>query len=267
MFYNVDYFNVAGIKEAPKTWDDLEKVSELLIQAKKDGKLSETFMDPMSIIFDGVRVAPFIYSNGGNIVDENNNLVLDTPESREALEFYYSLVRNKYANIPQNQGSASIVSAFSEGKSAMIMSGTWAEAFLKESTPNLKYEKALIPYSKKPATMFLSVAYSVNSQSKNKDIAAKFVKFVSGEKGQKILIENEHALPTVKSLKSEFVKNYPDKKVFIEAMNYAIPWSWGAETIKLSTEIKLYGEMIAIDGKMDIEQMLKELNNEFNENK
>lgn len=263
LFYNKKYLKTAGVDNPPKTWDELVEVSKKLLEAKKVGKLPKEFVNPMSIVFDGVRVAPFIYSNGGKMVDKDKHLDLNSKEAKEAMKFYYSLAENGYADTPQNQGTASLVSSFSEGRSAMIVSGTWAEAFLKKNSPNLDYDKALIPYSKKPSTMFLSVAFSVNSQTKKKRQAAKFVQFITGVDGQKILIENEHALPTVDSLMDTFVEKYPDKKAFIESINYATPWNWGRETEKISTKMRLYGEMAVTDKKVTIDDVIKKLSDEF----
>lgn len=263
LFYNKEYLKAAGVDNPPKTWAELEAVSKKLLEAKKDGKLSKKFIHPMSIVFDGVRVAPFIYSNGGKMIDENQHLDLSSKETKEAMEFYYSLAKNGYADIPQNQGTASIVSSFSEGKSAMIMSGTWAEAFLKKASPDLDYDKALIPYSKKPSTMFLSVAFAVNSQTEKKPEAARFIQFITGVEGQKILVENEHALPTINSLMDVFVERYPDKKAFIESINYATPWNWGLETSKISTEMKIYGEMVVTDKKVTVDEIVEKLTEKF----
>lgn len=262
-FYNKDYFAAAGIEKAPATWNELIEVSEKLIEADKAGKLPEDFVNPLAVVFDGVRVAPFIYSNGGRIVDENGKLDLDTKEAKEAMEYYYDLVKKGYADIPQNQGASSLVSSFAEGKSAMIMSGTWAEGFFQRSTPDLNYEKTMLPYSKKPATMFLSVSFAVNSQSKYKEESAAFVKFVTGEEGQKILIENEHALPTVESLKGDFLDKYPHKQAFIDSMEYAVPWNWGTATTKISTEMKLYGEKAVMDKNMSVDTVIEEISKKF----
>lgn len=262
LFHNEDYFKAAGIESAPETWEELIEVSEKLLAAKEAGKLPREFVHPMSVVFDGVRVAPFIYSNGGEIVREGS-VDLTSDKTKEAMEFYYSLVKNGYADIPQNQGTANLVSSFAEGKSAMIMSGTWAEAFFKRSTPDLNYDKSMLPYSKEPSTMFLSVAFAVNSQTSKKTEAAEFVKFITGVEGQKILIENEHALPTVMSLKNDFLERFPHKKAFIDSMEYATPWNWGAATIRMSTEMKLYGEKAVMDTNISVDDIAQEITNKF----
>jgi len=262
LFHNEDYFKAAGIEKAPVTWDELVEVSKKLIAAKDAGKLPKEFVHPMSVIFDGVRVAPFIYSNGGDMV-KDGSVDLTSDETKEAMEFYYSLVRDGYADIPQNQGTASLVSSFAEGKSAMIMSGTWAEAFFQRATPDLNYDKSMLPYSKEPSTMFLSVAFAVNSQTSKKAEAADFVKFITGVEGQRILIENEHALPTVMSLKNDFLEKYPHKQAFIDSMEYATPWNWGTATIRMSTEMKLYGEKAVMDSNISVDGIAQEITNKF----
>lgn len=263
LFYNKDYFEIAGIKEAPATWDELVEASKKLLVAQKAGKLPKEFVNPMSMILDGVRVAPFIYSNGGRLVDEEGNLDLSGENTKEAMEFYYSLIREGYADIPQNQGTSTIVSSMSEGRTAMIMSGTWAEKNIKANSPNLNYAKSILPYSKEPSTMFLSVAYAVNSKTKHKEAAAEFVKFISGVEGQKISIEDGHALPTLKSLREEFLTDYPEKQAFMDSMEFATPWNWGTETRRISTEMKTYGEMAVMDKSVEIDEVVELISNRF----
>lgn len=263
LFYNKDYFKIAGIEKAPATWDELVEASEKLLSAQDAGKLPKEFTNPMSMMLDGVRVAPFIYSNGGNLVDENGDLDLSDPKTKEAMEFYYSLIKNGYADIPQNQGTSTIVSSMSEGRTAMIMSGTWAEKNIRAHSPNLNYAKSILPYSKEPATMFLSVAYAVNSKTKHKEAAAKFVKFISGIEGQTISIEDGHALPTLKDLREEFLTNYPEKEAFMTSMKFARPWNWGTETKKISTEMKTYGEMAIMNKDVEINEIVELISSKF----
>ena len=263
LFYNKDYFKVAGIEKAPETWQELIEASKKLLAAKDAGKLPKEFIHPLSMILDGVRVAPFIYSNGGKMVDSNGDLDLNDPKTKEAMEFYYSLIREGYADIPQNQGTATIESSFAEGKSAMIMSGTWGETFFRTAATDLNYDKSILPYSKKPSTMFLSVAYAVNSKTKHEEAAAKFVKFISGIKGQTILIESEHALPTVTALREDFLDKYPHKKAFMDSIEFATPWNWGTETQRISKEMKTYGEKAVMDDEMDIDEVVELISNRF----
>lgn len=263
LFYNKDYFEIAGIEKAPVTWTELVEASEKLLAAQDAGKLPKEFVNPMSMILDGVRVAPFIYSNGGKMIDADGNLDLTDDNTKEAMEFYYSLIRDGYADIPQNQGTSTIVSSMAEGRTAMIMSGTWAEKNIKANAPNLNYDKGILPYSKEPSTMFLSVAYAVNSKTKHKEAAAEFVKFISGVEGQTISIEDGHALPTLKGLREDFLDKYPEKEAFMNSMEFATPWNWGTETRRISTEMKTYGEMAVMNDKMEIDEVVELISNRF----
>ncbi|MBW3594326.1 MAG: sugar ABC transporter substrate-binding protein, partial [Actinobacteria bacterium] len=90
VYYNKKLFQQAGI-DPPHggwTWDEFRATAIALTAGDVDG----LGLDP-----EIIRVAPFVWSNGGEITDDPEaptRFTLDEPAARDALEFIISLVRD-----------------------------------------------------------------------------------------------------------------------------------------------------------------------------
>lgn len=88
-FYNKTLFNELGI-EAPKTWDDLVAIAEVI---KNEKGLPAIGFDDLTGAVDSV-----ILQNGGQF-DENGVLVYNDEVATEAIDWFLNLYRNGYASL------------------------------------------------------------------------------------------------------------------------------------------------------------------------
>ena len=91
VYYNTDLFKQAGIPRPRQAWS-WEQFRAAGIKLTS-GEVRGLGIDPQII-----RIAPFVWSNGGEITDDPDDpttFTLDSPEAREALEFIVSLVREE----------------------------------------------------------------------------------------------------------------------------------------------------------------------------
>ena len=86
---------------------------------------------------------PFIWQNGGRILDAEGNITLEDPELVEALQYLQDLKRDGYAALPTDVGAAWNMDGLGREKIAMTTSGLWAVNFMKETFPDVPYEVAL----------------------------------------------------------------------------------------------------------------------------
>ncbi|MGD6731796.1 MAG: ABC transporter substrate-binding protein [Pleomorphochaeta sp.] len=85
LWYRTDWFEEAGL-EPPTTWENIEKAAKYFYNPSENtygilvGTKSENFTEQC--------FTPIAQSNGASLYDKNGNLTFDTPEMKEALEFY-----------------------------------------------------------------------------------------------------------------------------------------------------------------------------------
>lgn len=218
LFYNKDMFEAAGIKEPPKTWDELRSYAK---------KLTKSGVKGIVLSNDLARFQAFMNQNGGTVY-KDGNVTLNSPENIGALDFYTGLiVKDKVADTPQNMGVGWNGDAFAAGKAAMAIEGGWMIPFLKDKAPNLKYGIAELPSGKQKATMAFTVAYVMNKDSKYKNEAFKLLEFLTSKDGQKFVVDSGLALPSRKSMMEKFKETYPERAAFVDGASYSVPFQYG----------------------------------------
>lgn len=105
---NMLYFNATMLKEAgldpagPKTWDELfEYAHKLNVPGERSG---------IAAVIDLSRFESFIVEAGGSMLsDDGKQVLFNSPEGVEALEFWLKLNRDKVADLPYAENSGDIV--------------------------------------------------------------------------------------------------------------------------------------------------------------
>lgn len=197
VFYNKDLFDEAGLEYPADnwTWDDmLDKAQKLTKQ--ENGRTTQYG-------FYGWAWKNFIYGNGGQLVDDVKNptkLLLDSPKSKEGLQFYIDLI-NKHKVMPtpvalSNSGMG-VDTMFSTGKLAMFLSGVWETPGLRRR--DFRWDVAMFPKNSKNVRGFGTggSGYSILESSKNKEVAWEVVKALTGAQGQKELARRGLAQPAL----------------------------------------------------------------------
>jgi multiple sugar transport system substrate-binding protein len=221
LFYNKKMFQEARL-EPPKTWAELREAAKKLTKGDRKGLVVNPEL---------ARYQPFLYQNGGRVLDEQGKPSLNLPQNAEALQFFSDLfVKDKVADIPKNMGYDWAGDAFAEEKAAMVIEGGWLIPFLKEKAPNLEYGIVELPVKEagKPnSNMAFTVAYVMSKNSKHKDAAFKLIQYLTSEEGQQIVVESGLALPSRKSMGQKFVEKYPERAAFVKGAAYAVPFQYG----------------------------------------
>ena len=94
VYYNKNLFDAAGLAYPSDdwTWDDFVSTAKALTKDTDGDGLTDQFgIGTEASIF---RLAPMIWQNGGDIVDDPVNpkrLTLDTPAAKEALQWFIDL--------------------------------------------------------------------------------------------------------------------------------------------------------------------------------
>jgi multiple sugar transport system substrate-binding protein len=195
LYYRTDIAQKAGISAAPATWDDL-KATATAMKSKGGAKWGISLGTK-----NWQEYFPFLWQNGGDVVDASGNPALNSPQAVEALTFYDSFFKDDLTPKSVPEGF-DITPAFVKGDNPMFFSGPWHLGLIDTAGGAAFKDKwAIAPMPKKvTTTSFLGGSNMVVfKNTKNKDAAWAFVKFCSDPKTQALWYTTATDLPAVQS--------------------------------------------------------------------
>ncbi len=197
VYYNQKLFKRAGLAppEAGWSWEDFRSTALELTK----GEVRGAGIEP-SII----RLAPFVWSNGGEIVDDPDRpsrFTLDNPEAKEALQFFVDLAREDQVIPTEEEVAAAedLETMFANGQLGMLLSSRRDTPEFRE-VAGLKWDVASLPVADEPAGILHSDAYCVSREAPNAEAALEFVAFAVGERGQTITALGGRTVPSLKAV-------------------------------------------------------------------
>jgi multiple sugar transport system substrate-binding protein len=169
-----------------------------------------------------VRVAPFVWSAGGELVDDDSEpteFTLDTPEGREGLQAFLDLA--EVGPTEQDVAARPLEERFLDGELAMFMSSR-REVPVFRTIKDFDWDVAPFPRLKKKAGVLHSDAYCITKGGRA-DAAWRFVEFAAGTDGQRIASEGGRTVPSLKEVANSDAFLDPDadpkaSKVFLDAV-------------------------------------------------
>jgi arabinogalactan oligomer/maltooligosaccharide transport system substrate-binding protein len=199
LMYNKELFTKAGIAEAPKTWADVKTAAQTIKQ--------KTGADGLYINAGGYFLLPFIYGEGGDLVDApGKKIVVNSAQNVTGIKVAQDLVKSGAAvKPPANDSYGTMMTLFKEKKVAMIINGPWEVANVKSAPTFGGLENlgvAPVPAgSAKAGAPVGGHNYVIWSGMPQEKVAAAvaFVKFMSSADSQAFLAEKLGLLPTRKS--------------------------------------------------------------------
>jgi multiple sugar transport system substrate-binding protein len=206
------------------TWKDFTDTAVALTKdTDGDGKTDQY---GAGIEANLIRLAPFLWSNGANLVrDDLSGFDLDTEEAREVLDQFFKLHLNYQVTPSEEEVEA-------EDDEARFMNGTTAMLFeSRRAVPGLRtidgfeWDVAPLPRFDQPASILHSDAYCMPEGAENKDAAWRFVEFALGPEGQRITAEAGRTVPSLKDVAESDAFLDPNAKpansqVFLDAIDH-----------------------------------------------
>jgi multiple sugar transport system substrate-binding protein len=239
IWYNKQMLADKGFAE-PKNWDDVLKIAKAFTNSgsKKYGIAIPTVEGG----FSEQAFSQFALSNNANMFDSKGDLTLDTPEMKEALNYYKEL--SKYT-MPGSNDVTEVKDAFMNGSAPMAVYSTYILPAVYEEgkTNNIGF---VIPTEKTKAVYGTVSAYTISSglDDEQKAAAEKLVEFMAKpENNTKLVLMSPGGSQPVNKDVTES-KEYKENKV----VN-----SFG----ELSTEIASAFDNIQVFGLVDNKNFLK----------
>jgi multiple sugar transport system substrate-binding protein len=268
LFYRTDLIPEG---EAPKTWD------ELLAKAKETkGQGGTQFGYLMQAKqYEGLvcNAVEFIASYGGEIIDENGEVKVDSPEAIKGISKLVEVVNSDV--VPQNVttfAEPESHTAFINGQAGLIRNWPYQYALANdESQSKIVGKVAVAPLPAGDAGSAAALGgwmAGINKNTKHPEEAWKFLSFMAGEEGQKIdAIKGGHA-PTILSLydDEEILKANPYYKEegFVKALEAAVSRPVAPNYPEISDIIQVQVSQ-AIAKKITPEEAAKNMQKEISE--
>lgn len=257
LFYNKDLFDAAGLAypDYGWTWDDYLEAARRMTVASGD---PERRRFGCVIDFWGARIYPWIWSNGGEVLDEERRrCLLDSPESQEALQFLVDL-RHRWRVCPPTTMAdrRQNIAMFTNGRVGMFQTGAWDIQAMQEAA-GLRWGVAPLPKRKQHATLMGTENYAIAAGTRHPKEAWELFRFLLGPEAQEKMGRELEKQPSRRSVAEgpylEQEVGY-DRRVFVEALEYArqapnIPeWDRVAHHIQTQLDLMWIGRVSVEEG-------------------
>jgi len=201
-YYNKEMFDKAGIAAPPATWDEFLQDALLL---KEKGVVTYPFADVMTEKNAYANFIVYLRSRGGEFWDYEKGVPsFNSPEGVKALQFLADLnLKYKVMN-PQSvvYEQNDTLDNFTQGKAAMIINAP--HTFGQANDPKLskivgQAAVALIPGDKlKTASYAETGGLAIPANSKNKEAAMEYIRFVTSKEQEKEMALSTGRIPVNK---------------------------------------------------------------------
>jgi multiple sugar transport system substrate-binding protein len=150
-----------------------------------------------------IRLAPFVWSVGGEVVDdeeEPTRFTLDTPEAKHAIEQFFQL-RTLHGVVPTDQEveAEDDESRFANGRLAMLLGSRRSVPTFREAA-KFDWDIVSLPVFQEPAGILHSDAYCLTKASGSKDAAWRFVEYALGPEGAPVVARTGRTVPSLRSV-------------------------------------------------------------------
>ena len=247
VYYNRDLFKRFGVPEPQDDWMWNDFVRTAAALTRDENGLPIQGQDPDAPATTGpvvrpaiygagiepllIRLAPFAWSNRGDIVDNAERptrLTLSDPQTLIALRELGAL-RTGYGVIPtDNEVEAEDdETRFSNGRLAMLFDSRRAVPSLRAAA-KFDWDVAPLPRFQDAASILHSDGYCMTRGSKQKDAAWRFVEFALGREGQEIVARTGRTVPSIRSVAESSAFLDPTQKpkrsrVWLDAIEHVRP--------------------------------------------
>ena len=211
LFYNKDL-----VKEAPKTWEEVEKVCKDINGKGKYGiiwNVSDAYYSP---IFTGKNGNKLFGADG----TDATNTYMNAKDAVEGMKYFQSFRKNLDVPSADISDNAVCLAAFTSGKAAMYITGPWNVASCEKA--GIKFGVAPLPSLPGDSTPSASFSgartMQVSAYTNHPAEAEAFAKFLISDEMQQLRFELTGAIPSTNiDVNNDYIKG------FQEQLQYAYP--------------------------------------------
>jgi multiple sugar transport system substrate-binding protein len=223
VYYNVDLFDAAGLDrpQAGWNWDDFLHAAQTLTE----GDVYGLGFEPRII-----RLAPFVWSRGGELVDDDGRptvLTVEEGPAREALDWFLDLsLEHRVVPPDREELSEDSEARFMRGRLGMYLQSRVVVPTLR-NIDGFTWDVAPLPTAPDgvPASILHTDAYCMAAGSNHHDEAWRLIEFAMGPRGQEILALSGRTVPSRRDVATSDMFLEPDhppasSHVFLDAADH-----------------------------------------------
>ncbi len=198
VYLDTDLFEAAGVPlpRAGWTWDDLLSTAQALTRDLDGDGLTDQY--GLGTEASLMRLAPFIWQNGGEVVNnplEPSGLGLDSASAREAFQWFVDLqaVHHVVPDAVAEEAEDS-ESRFLNGRTAMFLQSRRIVPSVREVS--FGWDVAPLPERREAADVLHSDGYCLPSASTNPDAAWALIEYANSPAGQEVIARTGRTVPS-----------------------------------------------------------------------
>jgi len=199
LWYRKDWFAELGLMP-PQTWVDWLNLVDYFAQSE----VMQRFGYQHSVVMPVTAAAgeaivnlllPFIWANGGNVINASGELTLNSPEVYETLHFLQELTIKRRTCIPQSVGDShrwDLVRFFAHGDVPMALGGTYELSRMRDEATWMESEEEIVahlgftlipcPSATQPRVGSLGgTSWAILQQSAVQDLSMEVLKLMSSQ--------------------------------------------------------------------------------------
>lgn len=222
VYYNKEIFDENKIPYPQPNWTMAEFLAKARVLASKD-------IWAFGFEKDAMFWLPFLWSNNGGILSDDDCISIDSEVSKEYLQFYADLKNvDKITPSDAQKGSYTNTQLFIQGKLAMILSGRWVVPRFRQDI-SFDWDIAQFPSGSAGSVVDADASgWALSKKSKNKRKAWRLILFLSSERMSRKFAQDGLIIPARKSVAESdlFLQKSlkpQNSRVFLDAIHTAKP--------------------------------------------
>lgn len=258
LYYNKDLFTQAGLdpENPPKTYDEMLAAAEKLSALKSaDGNKVYAFgQTTASVAVSGSALTSMVYNFGGQVLNQEGKLDVDTPAFKQAFELLKTLDEKGYN--PQNAKLKDLRNLFALGQLAMYYDQSWGFNGVQSINPEAKnFTASASPLSGGDGTgesilQAHILAYMDNGDTQKQAVNLLTQYLVSEETLKEYLVNTTPAYPARKSMSGmEAITNSPVLKGAASSVEKTVPSAFIPALGDLNLELCTLAQAITVGGQ------------------
>ncbi len=242
LYYNADMFEEAGLpNRVPETWTEFAEFSEALTIIGDDGvPVQQGVSFTMTQTTAHWYLQAAIYAYGGEVSDEEFNILIDSPEAIAAAQLWQDMVfeaRSGKAGVDEGGSHAD----FLNHRVGMVFGSTGSMGSLLTNA-DFTLGAGMIPAEERRMVPVGGSVMAMTSTDPARQAAAwEFMKFVTNAESNARIVELTGYLPTSEAaLETEtlqvYFEEFPERAIALEQLQYARPQA-SVISLAMGTEI------------------------------
>ena len=255
LFYNEKALEEAGVA-VPATMDEFVKAVAAVSGKNSAGQTVWGLNEPA---LAGWNVLPYIWSNGGEITNEDNTKAsgyINSEKTIAAVQMLADMAKNGELS-GYNSGDIPMTDGFGTARYIFLLEGPWKTAELAGAYPDFNYGTSEVPAGSAGSISVLGGEDIAMFNTANKEGAWKFMKFMTSEYAQEEMAKCGQIPVNMTALDSQTVKD-ASFAPFLEAITTAKARPTVASWSEIDNALTVAMTDMIVNGA-DVQQTLDQL--------